>query len=168
MNTFTRYLKMTLIAALLLGSPALIFAQSSSEYYTHAVGGRFGVSNGITYKHFLSPGGHAIDAIVNFQGNREYGVFKVLGLYEIHDRIQVLDYQGLLWYYGAGGGLGIYDDKLENSTTVAFSIDGVVGVDFKIPTAPINIALDWKPMLELSPYPGLKFDGFGLSLRFAF
>lgn len=168
MNIFTSYLKMALIAVLVLGSSILVSAQSTSEYYSSAIGGRFGVANGITYKHFLTPGGHAIDGIVNFQGNREFGVFKVLGLYEIHDQIRVLDYQGLLWYYGAGGGLGFYTDKIEDSTAVAFSIEGVVGVDFKIPTAPINISLDWKPMLELSPHPGLKFDGFGLSLRFAF
>lgn len=168
MNNFILYFRKALITALILSSSMLVMAQSNSEYYSHAIGGRFGVANGITYKHFLNPGGHAIDGIVNFQGNREFGVFKVLGIYEIHDQIRALDYQGLLWYYGAGGGLGIYNDKIENSTAVAFSIDGVVGIDFKIPTAPINIALDWKPMLELSPHPGLKFDGFGLSLRFAF
>jgi len=46
------------------------------------------------------------------------------------------------------------------------SVDGVIGIDFKIPNTPVNLALDWKPMLELSPNAGMKFDGFGLSVRF--
>lgn len=169
MQFMSRFLKLLFTCATLWAfSFSTAAAQSYSEFYKHAIGGRFGVANGITYKHFLNQGGHAIDGIVNFQGNRHYNVFKVVGLYEIHDRIAVLDYQGLLWYYGAGGGLGIYSNKEEQSTSVAFSLDGVLGIDFKIPTAPINLALDWKPMLELSPNPGLKFDGFGLSVRFAF
>lgn len=143
------------------------FSQERNEHYSRAIGGRFGVANGVTYKHFMNSS-HAIDAIVNFQGNRDWGVFKVVGLYEIHDQIGIADYEGLLWYYGAGGGLGFYNDKVEDATSVAFSLDGVLGLDFKVPTAPINISLDWKPMLELSPDPGLKFDGFGLSIRFTF
>lgn len=143
-------------------------AQERNEEYRRAIGGRFGVANGLTYKQFLNNSKHAIDGIVNFQGNRDWGVFKVVGLYEIHDQIVVADYEGLLWYYGAGGGLGFHNDKIADATSVAFSLDGVLGLDFKLPTAPINISLDWKPMLELSPNPGLKFDGFGLSIRFAF
>jgi len=161
---FTR----TVIALLVLMSLSLVsFSQERNEHYSRAIGGRFGVANGITYKHFLNSN-HAVDGILNFQGNRNWSVLKVVGLYEIHDQIEVADYEGLLWYYGAGGGLGFYNNKVEDVTSVAFSLDGVLGLDFKVPTAPINISLDWKPMLELSPNPGLKFDGFGLSIRFAF
>lgn len=143
------------------------FAQERAEEYSRAIGGRFGVANGVTYKHFIN-NSHAIDGIVNFQGNRDYGLFKVLALYEIHDYIALLDYEGLLWYYGGGAGLGIRKDKINDVTRLAFSLDGVLGVDFKIPTAPVNISLDWKPTLELSPNPGLRFDGFGLSVRYVF
>ena len=47
--------------------------------YTRAIGGRFGVANGITYKHFLTEY-NAIDGIVNFQGNRNFTIFKLMGL----------------------------------------------------------------------------------------
>jgi hypothetical protein len=141
-------------------------AQDSNEFYKQAIGGRFGAANGITYKHFINDQGHAIDGILNFQGNRKYGVFKLVGLYQIHNTIPALDYQGLRWYYGAGGGLGFYNNKEFDESKVALSVDGVIGIDFKIPNTPVNLALDWKPMLELSPNAGMKFDGFGLSVRF--
>lgn len=163
---FTK-VKIGALFLMLLGTTSISFAQQRNEKYNQAIGGRFGVANGITYKKFINSN-HAIDGIVNFHGNKNYSVFKLVGLYEIHDVIKVADYEGWLWYYGGGGGLGFYNDKKEDATSVAFSLDGVLGLDYKIPTAPINLSLDWKPMLELSPNPGMKFDGFGLSVRFAF
>lgn len=160
--------KKLVLIALMMMSGLLTFAQERNEEYTRAIGGRFGVANGVTYKQFINSNGHAIDGIVNFQGNRNYGLFKLFALYEIHNQIALLDYEGLLWYYGAGGGIGLREDKVEDITRFAFSLDGVLGVDFKIPTAPVNISLDWKPTLELSPNPGMKFDGFGLSIRYVF
>ncbi len=140
-------------------------AQETTSTYTQAIGGRFGVANGITYKHFINEG-HAIDGILNFQGNRSFTIFKLLGLYEIHQPIQFVDVEGLQWYYGFGGGLGRYRYKDTDSSGLAWSFDGAIGVDYKIPTAPINLSLDWKPTMELTPESGLRFDGFGLSIRF--
>ncbi|MFB2120277.1 hypothetical protein [Parapedobacter sp. 2B3] len=143
------------------------FAQEADDSYTRAIGGRFGVANGITYKHFLNES-HAIDGIVNFQGNRSFTIFKLLGLYEIHQPINFVDVEGLRWYYGFGGGLGHYRYKDTDSSGLAWSFDGVVGADYKIPEAPINLSLDWKPTMELTPESGVRFDGIGLSIRFVF
>jgi len=140
---------------------------NESDTYARAIGGRFGVANGITYKHFLNDS-HAIDGIVNFQGNRSFTIFKVLGLYEIHQPIAFIDVEGLRWYYGFGGGLGGYRYKDTDASGLAWSFDGVVGLDYKIPTAPINLSLDWKPTMELTPESGVRFDGIGLSIRFVF
>src|SRR3546814_16054742 len=63
------------------------FAQESDSY-TRAIGGRFGVANGITYKHFLNES-HAIDGIVNFQGNRSFAIFKLLVLYELPQPLKI-------------------------------------------------------------------------------
>ncbi len=138
-----------------------------SSTYDRAVGGRFGVANGITYKHFLNDS-HAIDGIINFQGNRNFTIFKLLGLYEIHQPINVIDVVGMQWYYGFGGGLGTYRYKDTDESGIAWSFDGVVGIDYKIPEAPINLSLDWKPTMELTPESGVRFDGIGLSIRFVF
>ncbi len=142
-------------------------AQESSTTYERGIGGRFGVANGITYKHFLNES-HAIDGIVNFQGNRSFRLFKLLGLYEIHQPINFIDVEGMRWYYGFGGGLGSYRYKATDEGGMAWSFDGVVGIDYKIPTAPINLSLDWKPTMELTPETGVRFDGIGLSIRFVF
>jgi len=148
-------------------------AQESSETdtYKHAIGGRFGVANGITYKYFFNDN-HAIDGILNFQGNRSFTIFKLLGLYEIYQPLNFVDVDGLRWYYGFGGGLGSYRYKEDNKgidtddSGMAWSFDGAIGLDYKIPSAPINLSLDWKPTMELTPESGVRFDGFGLSIRF--
>lgn len=167
---FSRYAVLAafcaLVGGMLVFQPSSVKAQERQEEYVQAIGGRFGVANGVTYKHFLNRNGQALEGVLNFQSNRKYGLFKLVGLYEIHDHISALNYEGLLWYYGAGGGLGFYNDKELRTTNLAFSLDGVIGLDFKIPTAPINLSLDWKPTVELSPHPGIRFDGFGLSVRF--
>ena len=49
-----------------------------------------------------------------------------------------------------------------------FGIDGIIGVDYKIKGAPLNLSLDWNPSFEF----GTNSAGFnslgGLAIRFAF
>jgi hypothetical protein len=161
----------SLAAALLLG-PLAVCAQDGYSY-KHAIGGRFGVANGITYKTFLTDE-QALDFILNFRSNRNYNVFRLVGLYLIHNPITQMD--GLRWYYGVGGGVGGYRNKFYDQngrftgdeSSLALSVDGAIGLDYKFINAPINVSLDWKPALELAPDAGLKFDGIGLSVRFTF
>lgn len=155
----------TFITLCLAGILHLNVHAQESTTYEQAIGGRFGVANGITYKHFLNYS-HAIDGIVNFQGNRSFSLFKLLGLYQIHNPVQFIDVQGLQWYYGFGGGIGSYRYKDVGDSGLAWSFDGVIGLDFKIPTAPLNLSLDWKPTMELTPESGVRFDGIGLSIRY--
>ncbi len=156
-----------LVVLMVIGVAQQTALAQEGPTYSRAVGGRFGVANGITYKHFLTES-NAIDGIVNFQGNRNFTIFKLLGLYEIHRPIMFIDVEGLQWYYGFGGGLGVYRYKDTDENGMAWSFDGVVGADYKIPTAPINLSLDWKPTMELTPESGVRFDGIGLSIRFVF
>lgn len=147
-----------------------IKAQALGTDYENAVGGRFGVANGITFKHFLNENS-AIDVIMNFRSKKNsYSVFKLYGLYEIYNPIS--NAPGLKWYYGAGGGIGSYTfkykDDRKDEKDIALSVDGVLGLDYKFNDVPINVSFDWKPSFELSPDQGLGFDGFGLSIRFAF
>ncbi|QNL50090.1 hypothetical protein H8S90_00125 [Olivibacter sp. SDN3] len=142
-------------------------AQATQGYdYKSAIGGRFGVANGITFKTFLTDQ-NALDVILNFRSNSKSSTFKLVGLYEIHNPIN--DVQGLRWYYGGGAGIGTYKNKETDNSGAAFSIDGVLGLDYKIDGAPINLSLDWKPEIRFAPdNSGVDFAGFGLSIRFAF
>lgn len=145
-------------------------AQANGTDYQNAIGGRFGIANGITFKHFID-NRNALDFIVNFRSKKNsYSSFRLVGLYEIHNPIQ--NAAGLQWYYGAGAGIGSYTEKRKNvnnnETDIYLSVDGVLGLDYKFNGAPFNISLDWKPSFDITPSQGLDFEGVGLSLRFAF
>lgn len=154
-----------LLLLTLLGARAQAQAIDGYEY-KHAIGGRFGVANGITFKTFLNES-DAIDAILNFRSNSRMSTFKLVGLYEIHNPINGVP--GLRWYYGGGAGLGTYNNKQTDNSGSVFSIDGVLGLDYKFDGAPINLSLDWKPEIRFAPDDtGVDFGGFGFSIRFAF
>ena len=78
------------------------------------------------------------------------------------------DVDGLRWYYGFGATLGSRTYKPADENKLLLAADGVLGLDFKFPDAPINIAMDWKPAIELAPNTRLNGEGIGLSLRFTF
>ena len=89
---------------------------------------------------------------------------RVTGLYEVHSNL--LNVEGLKWYYGAGAHVGFYNDKYYSGSTL-IGIDGVLGLDYKIKGAPLNLSADWQPSFEFGN--GSGFEGWGgLSIRFAF
>lgn len=171
MKQVTLMKKLTVLA-LVIGCIAFssqeVKAQALGTDYKNAIGGRFGVANGITFKHFMN-NRNALDFILNFRAKKNhYSSFRLTGLYEIHNPIR--NAAGLQWYYGIGGGIGsyTYKDNSHKDSDIYLSVDGVLGLDYKFNGAPINIALDWKPSFDITPDQGLDFEGVGLSLRFAF
>ena len=47
-------------------------AQALGTNYQNAIGGRFGVANGITFKHFMNER-DALDIILNFRAKKNFG-----------------------------------------------------------------------------------------------
>ena len=88
-------------------------------------------------------------------------------LYEV--QASLFDVDGLNWYYGGGAHVGFYKPKeKEYTSTPLLGIDGVLGIDYKIKGAPINLSLDWQPSFEFGSGGG-GFEGWGgLSVRIAF
>lgn len=150
-----------LTAAIILGTQT----ESKAQEYKNAIGGRFGVANGITFKTFMD-NTRALDFILNFRNTRTSSVFRFTGLYEIHAPITNVD--GLNWYYGGGGSIGSFRDKATDAKDFAVSVDGVIGLDYKIKEAPINISLDWKPAINIAPETEFDGEGLGISFRFTF
>ena len=164
-NNMKKLLLLSLIAGFIFLSNTSANAQSA---YKHAIGGRFGVANGVTYKTFVKSNA-ALDFILNFQSRGDYSYFRLTGLYEVHGPIA--DAGGLRYYYGGGGTLGsVKHRKYSDNNDLLVSIDGVLGLDYKLNDAPINVSLDWKPALVISPSYRNGFDatGAGLSVRFTF
>jgi len=83
-----------------------------------------------------------------------------------------LNTPGLQWFYGAGAYVGFgkeYDvNKARNVNTNYFGGQGVVGLDYKFASVPINISLDWKPELNLISDINFEPAAIGFSARFTF
>ena len=109
------------------------------------------LNNSITAKYFMNTN-TALEGLLSF-GSR----FGLGGLYEIH---QPLNYPKLQWYYGAGGYVGFESNRTYLGPT------GVIGLDYKFESIPLNLSIDWKPELDILPKIAFVPDAFGISARF--
>ena len=126
------------------------------EGYKMAVGLRFSsgtptLSNSLSFKYFINEG-NAIEGLVSY-GNR----FGFGALYEKYQLIGATP--AFTWFYGVGGYAGFEGGKTWLGPT------GIVGLDYKFQHAPINISLDWKPELDVSPSINFVPNAFALTAR---
>lgn len=138
-------------------------AQSSSANsttYTTALGVKF-YPTGITLKHFLTSN-HALEGIGYFYN---YGT-RITGLYEIYGDIN--NAPGLRWYIGPGAHVGFYNTKYGGGSSAG--VDGVLGLDYKVTNAPLNLSLDWQPSFEFGDNFNNGFSGGwgGFGVRYTF
>ncbi|MGO1785900.1 MAG: hypothetical protein ACTHZ1_09765 [Sphingobacterium sp.] len=85
---------------------------------------------------------------------------------------------GLSWYVGVGPQIAIIDhggwyhnhkkhkDHWDDDNHVDFAIRPAVGLEYKIPTAPLGFHFDWKPWWNLSH--GSHFEASRFTLGFKF
>lgn len=139
-------------------------AQSMGSSYRTALGVKVWDGAGLSFKHFVN----SRDAL-EFIGYFWKRGTRITGLYEIHGNITGA--RGLKWYIGPGAHIGFYNDgdrrKPDNTETVA-GIDGVLGLDYKINGAPINLSLDWQPSFEFGDQQGFVGSWGGLGIRYTF
>ena len=143
----------------------LAFSGSNANaQFKNALGVRLGDAYGITYKTFIQSD-RALDFILNLRNRKNQNDFSLTGLYEVHNPINGAE--GLRWYYGGGGSVGSisYKNNDDRDNDLYLSVDGVLGLDYVVPGAPLNLSLDWKPALVLTPYTGFYERGVGLSIR---
>lgn len=144
-----------------------IFAQAKGTSYQTALGVKFYPGGGITLKHFLKKDA-ALEGIAYFwrDGTR------ITGLYEYHGNINGAP--GLKWYVGGGAHIGFWNNKYWrreyglNSGTAIAGLDGVLGLDYKINQAPINLSLDWQPSYDFGTYSSFYGNWGGFSIRYTF
>jgi hypothetical protein len=141
-----------------------ISASTVNAQYKNALGVRLGDAYGVTYKTFIQSD-RALDFILNIRNRRNDSYVNLTGLYEVHNPIRGA--AGLQWYYGGGASIGSinYKNDDDRDNDIYLSVDGVLGLDYVIPGSPLNLSLDWKPALVLTPYSGFYERGVGLSIR---
>ncbi len=140
-----------------------------AQDYKLAMGIRFSsasptLNNAVSVKYFMNET-NAVEGLISFGNNR----FGIGGLYEKHQLIGATP--GFTWFYGGGGYLGFENktdaNKVEKHTTF-LGPTGIVGIDYKFQSAPINLSLDWKPELDIIPAINFVPDAFALTARFTF
>ncbi|MDB5200148.1 MAG: hypothetical protein JWO92_2111 [Chitinophagaceae bacterium] len=133
-------------------------AQTTGSDYKTALGIKF-YPTAVTLKHFIS-GKNALEGLGYFFN---YGA-RITGLYEIHGNIN--NAGGLKWYVGPGAHIGFYNTKYGGGTSIG--VDGVLGLDYKINSAPINLSLDWQPSIEFGNGFNNGFSGNwgGIAIRY--
>lgn len=73
---------------------------------------------------------------------------------------------GLNWYIGVGPQLSFIDFGPVNETY--FAIRPALGLEFKIPSAPLAFHFDWKPWWNLSNDSNFEAARFSLGFKYAF
>lgn len=154
------------------------WAQLNSE---HAVGGRFGSATGFTYRYTLAED-RAVEGILSVQSNSKSRRFRLVGLYQYHKPLA----DNFTWFYGFGGSIGSFrykdvvtqtqnpDGSVTTQRTnpgseMALSIDGIIGVEYSIPTTPLSVSLDVKPYIDFLQESSIRLiDPFGLTIRYKF
>lgn len=146
-----------LIALFLLHLHVLSQETSISSARKHALGIRISsqdavVNHSITYKYFLSSA-TAVEALFSFSDPVALGV-----LVEKH---RPFGTSGLSWFWGAGAYVGFGGGRNVGA-------QGVLGLDFIAPSAPINFSVDWKPELNFTKQFSFEPAAVGFSARFVF
>ncbi len=131
---------------------------AGAQDYNWGIGLRGGgVSSGITAKYFVS-GVDAVEGMLSFT----HGV-NVYALYERH--VPVIE-NGFAFYYGAGANIGSWEKHDRSKFTMG--IDGVIGLEYKIPAVPLSLAVDYRPCINFIGHTGFKWYDFGFAARVAF
>jgi len=135
----------------------------------HALGGRFGNVMGVTYRYALPETRSAVEGILSMQSNSAFRRVRLVGLYEFHQSLV----ENFNWFYGFGGSVGSFRDKSADETASGskflLGADGIIGVEYNIPTTLLSVSLDAKPYFDFLKESTTKaFDPFGLSIRYRF
>lgn len=145
--------KLTLTVALVFS----LFLTSQAQDFSQSLGIRGGWGAEISYQRSLKE-------TTRFEGDLGlYGLgnngFILTGVHQWLFGIQ----DGVNWYLGVGPQLGILN------STLGIGIAGQIGIEYNIPSVPLQISLDYRPSWFVVPsnYPFEPY-GVGLGIRYRF
>jgi hypothetical protein len=166
--------RLALLSILSFTAYSLSFGNSTGKIplpYNTAVGIRLGGTEGLTIKQNLG-GSHAIEGIIGF---RPYG----MGITVLYEWTQSTSHPAFQWYYGVGGHIGWGTDRnyYYNKDRKRYpyrryanmGVDGILGIEFKIPDAPIALSFDIKPSIDFyRSYSSRMYLDPGLGIKVVF
>lgn len=157
------YIMKKLLFTILAGVALMATNLTDAKAQTYKTGLGLGLDfgDGATFvgpqiKHFFNANSAGTAEVLFANGSTNLNL-----LYQYHGPIRGA--AGLQWYAGIGPGLYFYDGGTD------FSIKPMAGIDFKIPGAPLDFGLDWRPTVYFGEYDTDFIPGrFGLGFRFTF
>jgi hypothetical protein len=146
-----------------------VAGQSLTGDYHAAIGIRAGETTGVTFK-FKTGGSSSVELLAGFWSDW----LNLTALYE--KNVNAFNVNGMNWYYGAGGHVSFatgsyYNDgrRYTRGDDFALGIDGIVGLEYKIPPIPFALSIDIKPLIEIyrngDIYAGID-PGIGVKFTF--
>lgn len=130
---------------------------SAAQAYKMGLGVRFStddaiVNNAVSFKYFFTS---------SFSGEALFSFGDPLALGFLFAKHKPIGADHFTFFYGGGFYLGA-------SSAYRVGLQGVTGLDYKIPDIPLNLSLDWKPELNLAKEFTFEPAALGISARFTF
>lgn len=150
------------VFVLLLTTTAIV--THAQAPYNRALGLKFPGGFSITYKKFVSDTRNLEGEVTIWNKG-----FRAAGLYEFNfytfDQVPELS-----WFVGPGAHLGFWKSEFKDTygSQVDLGIDGIIGLDYKIKNAPIDVSADWQPAVTLIGSAGFTPVFGGLAIRYTF
>jgi len=160
---------------------ALMIYPSVAQENQKQAGFRFGNTTGFTGR-IITENNFAFEGILGFRN----GGAQIYGLFEVRKPIYLNRVENMFLYFGGGAHIGFvrwneydqhydpyhdyYDDNYAWHTGAAFGLDGIIGMEYAFNSAPISLAVDFKPFVELyGPFlMKVNFWDFGFHIRYNF
>jgi hypothetical protein len=158
----------------------LLLNQAIAQENLKQAGFRFGNTTGFSGR-IITEDNFAFECILGFRS----GGMQLYGLFETRKPLYLDRVDNMFLYFGAGAHLGFvrwneydqyydpyhnYDDYYDDHIGAAFGLDGIIGMEYSFITAPISLAVDFKPFFEMyGPFlMRVNFWDFGFHIRYNF
>ena len=133
--------------------------------YKKAIGVKM-YPSAISYKVFVKT-----NAAFEYLGYVSLEGFRATALYEKYMPID--GNENLTWYVGYGGHLGLWSEEWKKNNPnhnagIALGVDGILGLDYKVKNAPLNLSVDWQPSFNFVGASYFESGWAGLGVRYTF
>jgi hypothetical protein len=162
----------------------VLISQAQAQENQKQAGFRFGNTTGFTGR-IITENNFAFEGILGFRN----GGMQLYGLFEARKPLYLNRLDNMFLYFGGGAHLGFvrwneydqyydpfnsnhyYNDNYNNwHTALAVGLDGIIGMEYSFNSAPISLAVDFKPFFEVyGPFlMRANFWDFGFHVRYNF